>query len=168
MMLFIQSLLTGDFVSLRFKLAIVGIAWLLVAIAIIIDLFSGVRKARERGEMRTSIGFRQTVSKVVQYYAFLAFAFLFDCMLMLVLAAFWVEAPRVLPFSSIGACCFLIFIEWKSFMEKASDKYKKQFSRSVSDLATLLENREDLLHGLIEIIKKQVEESKSYNNEEDK
>ncbi|WP_165045125.1 phage holin family protein [Dysgonomonas sp. ZJ709] len=168
MTLFIQSFLTGDFVSLRFKLAIVGIMWLIVAIAIIIDLFSGVRKAKERGEMRTSVGFRQTVTKVVQYYAFLAFAFLFDCMLMLILSAFGVEEVRVLPFSSIAACCFLVFIEWKSFMEKANDKYKKQFNRSVSDLATLLENREDLLHGLVEIIKKQTEKQKQNNDEEDK
>lgn len=53
MLLIIESLLTGDFGTLRLKLAIVSIMWLLVTIAISLDLVSGWRKAEERGEQRT-------------------------------------------------------------------------------------------------------------------
>lgn len=164
--LFIHSLLAGDYVALQVKLAIVAIMWLLVAVAIVIDLFSGVRKAKERGELRTSVGFRQTVSKVVQYYAFLMFAFLFDCLLMLILTVFDVAESRILPFSTIACSCFLVFIEWKSFLEKAGDKTKKQLNKSVRDIITLLENRDDIAKGLAELIKKQLaEQSETVDND---
>lgn len=146
--LFINPFLSGDTVTLRTQIAIVGIMWLLVAIAIIIDLVSGIRKAKERGEMRTSYGFKQTVNKVVLYFGFMLFGFMFDC-----IGMFFYPLPIV----TLIASAFLIFIECKSVFEKAHDKDKRKFNRSLNELATLLENKDDLLKGISEMIKKQRE-----------
>ncbi len=148
--LIIQTLLTGDYQTARIDAAIIGIMWLLVAIAIVIDLFSGVRKARERGEMRTSYGFKQTVNKVVLYYAFMLFALMFDC-----IGMFFYPLPVV----TFVCAAFLIFIEGKSVFEKAHDKDKRKFTKSVEELVILLENREDLIKGLSELVKQKAEEN---------
>lgn len=148
--LIIQTLLTGDYQTARIDAAIIGIMWLLVAIAIVIDLFSGVRKARERGEMRTSYGFKQTVNKVVLYYAFMLFALMFDC-----IGMFFYPLPVV----TFVCAAFLIFIEGKSVFEKAHDKDKRKFTKSVEELTILLENREDLIKGLSELVKQKAEEN---------
>lgn len=154
-LLIIQSLLTNDYESLRIKLGIVAITWLFVAVAIIIDLISGVQKAKERGEMRTSYGFKQTVNKAVLYYAFMLFAFMFDG-----IGMFFYPLPIV----TFIAAAFLILIECKSVFEKAHDKDKRKFNKSLQELATLLQNKDDLAQGLIDIIKKQAEQSKDFEN----
>lgn len=147
--LFINPLLSGDTATLRSQIAIVAIMWLLVAIAIIIDLVSGIRKAKERGEMRTSYGFKQTVNKAVLYYAFMLFGFMFDC-----IGMFFYPLPIV----TLIASAFLIFIECKSVFEKAHDKDKRKFNRSLNELVTLLDNRDDLLKGITEIVRQKAEE----------
>lgn len=148
-LLIIQTLLMGNYETARIDAAIIGVMWLLVAIAIVIDLLSGVRKARERGEMRTSYGFKQTVNKVVLYYAFMLFALMFDC-----IGMFFYPLPIV----TFICAAFLIFIEGKSVFEKAHDKDKRKFTKSVEELAILLENREDLIKGLSELIKQKTED----------
>lgn len=137
--------------ELHMILAIIGIMWFLVALAICIDLFSGVRKAKERGEVRTSYGFQQTVNKVVMYYCFMLFALMFDC-----IGMFFYP----LPFTTLVAATFLIFIEFKSVLEKAHEKDKRKFNKSMRDLAILLDNREDLMNGFVEIVKQKMEDAK--------
>ncbi|MBB4036539.1 hypothetical protein GGR21_002445 [Dysgonomonas hofstadii] len=155
--LFIQSYLNGDYVSLETKLAIVAIMWLFVAIAITLDLISGWRKAKERNEARTSYGLRRTVTKVVFYYAMMFFAFMFDC-----IGTFFYP----LPYVTFIAAGFLIFIEGKSILEKAHDKDKRKLNNSLKDLSIMLDNRDDLIKGLTELVKK-ISEEKEVKNEKD-
>ncbi len=155
-LLFIHSLLTGDYTDLRIKLAIIAIMWLFVAIAITLDLISGWRKAKERGEAHTSYGLRQTVTKVVMYYAMMLFAFMFDC-----IGMFFYPQPYV-TFIAAG---FLIFIEAKSILEKAHDKDKKKLNKSLQDLSTMLNNKDDLIKGIAEIIKNQLTDKKEPEDE---
>ena len=148
----IHSLLRGDYSTVRIDALIIGIMWLLVACAIILDLFSGVRKAKERGEMRTSYGFKQTVNKVVLYYAFMLFALMFDC-----IGMFFYPLPIV----TFVCAAFLIFIEGKSVFEKAHDKDKRKFAKSVEELSVLFENKDDLIKGLAELIKQKQKEAEN-------
>lgn len=143
----VQHLLEGNYDELRFLLGIVIFTWLLVGIAIIIDLISGVRKAKERGEMRTSYGFKQTVNKVVLYYGFMIFALMFDCIGMFFYS---------LPFVTLISALFLIFIECKSVFEKARDKDKRKFNKGMQELAILLENKDDLVKGFVEVLRKEL------------
>lgn len=149
MLLFVQSLLNQDYPSLRFKLAIVGIMWLMVTIAMTIDLISGWHKAKERGEARTSYGLRRTVSKAVLYYALMLFAFMFDC-----IGTFFYAQPYI----TLIAAAFLIFIECKSILEKAHEKDKWKMNKSIEELYIMLDNKEDLLKGLSEILKNKIKE----------
>lgn len=157
MLLIIESLLTEDFVTLRLKLAIVSIMWLLVAIAISLDLISGWRKAKERGEQRTSYGLRRTVTKAVLYYALMLFAFMFDCIGMF----FYAE-----PYITLIAAAFLIFIEAKSILEKAHEKDKKKIGKSLEELTVIFENKDDLIKAITEIVKKQLKAPEEKNEKD--
>ncbi|MFV0467453.1 MAG: phage holin family protein, partial [Dysgonomonas sp.] len=42
--------------------------YLLVLMAVLVDLVAGCRKAKKRGELRSSYGFRKTVDKLGRYY----------------------------------------------------------------------------------------------------
>ena len=53
-------------------------AWIVVIVAMLIDLYFGVKKAKELGEATSSEGFRRTINKATYYFALMGFAFLFD------------------------------------------------------------------------------------------
>lgn len=148
MILFIQSFLNEDYQTLRFKLAIVAIMWLIVTLVMVFDLISGYKKAKERGEARTSYGLRRTVTKAVLYYALMLFAFIFDC-----IGTFFYS----LPYVTLITAAFLVFIEGKSILEKAHDKDKRKLNKSLEEIAVILDNRDDLIKGVAEIIKKHIE-----------
>lgn len=148
----IESFLTEDYDALKVKLAIIGIMWLLVAIAISIDLISGWKKAKQRGEARTSYGLRRTVTKTVLYYALMLFAFMFDC-----IGMFFYNQPCI----TLVAAAFLIFIEAKSIFEKAHDKDKRKLNKSLEDLSLLLEHKDDIAKGVAEILKNQLKEQEN-------
>jgi len=158
MLLIIESYLNQDFAEVRFRLAIVGIMWLFVAIAITLDLISGWRKAKERSEARTSYGLRRTVTKTVLYYAMMLFAFMFDCIGMFFYAQ---------PYVTFVAAGFLIFIEAKSILEKAHDKDRRKIGNSLKELSQIFDNRDDLLKGLFQLVK-QLSQEKEKNDEKDR
>lgn len=157
--LFIQSFLNKDYHTLKIKLAIVSIMWLLVTIAIGLDLVSGWRKAKERGEARTSYGLRRTVTKAVLYYALMLFAFMFDC-----IGTFFYPDPYI----TMLAAGFLIYIEGKSILEKAHDKDRRKLNKSLEELSIMLEHRDDLIKGVAEVIKNQVIKDKEAKNNNEK
>ncbi|MCC8036240.1 MAG: phage holin family protein [Rikenellaceae bacterium] len=143
-MLFIRSIIGGDHQALMSSLLLVLTMWLIVLAAIIIDLMSGIYKARITGVTRTSFGFRRTVSKLIQYYSVMLFALMFDIIASLVVG---------LPYFTMLASAFLVFIEAKSVYEKAGDKLRRNTAENLADLIKLLENRDDLVKGIAEIIK---------------
>lgn len=142
--LFINSFISKDYETLSTKLELVMIMWIIVLIAIAIDLISGLKKATLLGEIHTSYGFRRTVSKMVQYYGLLCFAFMFDVLSSPVLS---------LSYFSMLASFFLVFIEAKSVFEKAQDKDRRKINESIKDLIILIENKDNLLKGVSEILK---------------
>ena len=152
MLLFIQSLLEGDYPSLKIKLAIVAIMWMFVFISITIDLRSGYAKAKRRGEARTSSGLKRTVSKFTLYYSGLLFAFMIDAIIMYVLTSFSAPVP-VMPYITVIGSLYLIYVEARSVLEKAEDKGKARLGKNLSDLLTMLENREDVSKAMSEIIR---------------
>ncbi len=157
-LLFINEFLNKDYETLSTKLELVMIMWIIVLIAIIIDLISGLQKATLLGEIHTSYGFRRTVSKMVQYYGLLCFAFMFDILSSLVLP---------LSYFSLLASFFLVFIEAKSVFEKAQDKDRRRINESIKDLVILIENKDDLLKGVSEILKN-TENSQNEKNDDNK
>lgn len=144
MILFIDSILAHDYPQLTARLSLVLVMWLVVLAAVVINLIAGVNKARSAGIARTSYGFRRTVSKLVQYYSVMLFALMFD-----IIASLLVK----IPYFTMLASAFLVFIEARSVYEKAEDKIKKKAAENISHLLILLDNRDDLLKALSEILK---------------
>lgn len=147
--LFVNSFMSKDYDSLELKLELVMIMWIVVLVAIIIDLIAGVHKAKRLGEATTSQGFKRTVNKLVQYYGLLSFAFLFDILASIV---------EPLPYFTALAALFLVFIEAKSVFEKAEEKDRRKMSKEADKLVTILENRGDVLKAIAEILKKEEKE----------
>lgn len=74
----IIDILERDFTALYATLFVVCITWFMVLVAICIDLYFGVKKAKQIGECTTSEGFRRTINKATYYYALMMFALFFD------------------------------------------------------------------------------------------
>lgn len=142
--IFINSFINGDKLSLYGKLELVLIMWAIVLVAIMLDLIAGLRKANRLGELHTSYGFRRTVTKAVQYYGFMSFALLFDLLSSLVLP---------MPYVSMLASVFLVFIEAKSVFEKAQEKDRRKVNESLRDLIILVQNKDNILKGITQILK---------------
>lgn len=53
--------------------------YMLVFMVVGADLWSGVRKAKRRGEVRSSYGFKRTVDKLARYYNLLIALTVVDC-----------------------------------------------------------------------------------------
>jgi len=160
MTLFIDSLIKGDYITLKIKFAIVGIMWLFVLVAIAVDLKSGYSKAKQRGEARNSYGLKRTVSKFTLYYSCLLLAFMIDAIIMYVLTAFNAPVPAI-PYITVIGSAYLIYVEARSVMEKAEEKEKVRLTKNLSELIMLLDNKDDVIKALSETIKKaQENESK--------
>ncbi len=97
----------------------------LVFLSILADLWAGVRKARLRGELRTSYGLRRTVTKLSKSYNALVALTIIDAMQM---TGIWYlityngcSCIYFPVFTFIGAL-FIALIELKSICEKADVK----------------------------------------------
>ena len=122
---------------------IVTVGWMLFGIylglflMILADLWSGVRKAKRRGEMRSSYGYKRTIDKIARYYNALIALTVIDAMQM---AGIWYLTcyygwtvpifPIVTLIGAIGMCA----VEMKSIYEKADEKVKSDY-KEVAALA---------------------------------
>jgi hypothetical protein len=78
-LLFIPSLLAGDYRSFFIKLTIVLALWMIAIIASLIDLKTGIDASKRVGNFKTtSSGLRQTLKKDFQYFTLLVISLLFD------------------------------------------------------------------------------------------
>lgn len=140
--LFIPSIEAGDITLFKMKMIPVIACFICVTIAMLIDLGLGVMKAKERGEVRSSVGFRMTVSKSVMYYSLLFLCFLIDF-----LDSILVSAPFFILSASIGLIC----VEIKSWYEKA-DKKGKQMIDVASNIVL---KKDDIVKAVAEVINTQ-------------
>jgi hypothetical protein len=143
-LLLIEPFLLKEYDVFQLQVGIILIVWGLVLVAIAVDFVSGYRKAKQRGEARTSSGLRRTVDKAVRYYSLMIIALLFDCIVM-----FFLNYP-IVTFIFAG---FLFAVELKSIWEKADKKTKKTELDTILEIAELVKNKEDLVSKIIEIIK---------------
>ena len=115
----------------RPMLAIAGACIFFVILSMILDLISGLYKARQRGELRSSYGLSRTVSKFILYSRSVIIALMIDVMIhysrLFVLMHLQpiVGVPIVTCLMSI----FLCVIEFLSIREKAEEKTRKDMER---------------------------------------
>lgn len=119
--------------------------YLMVLLAILADLWSGVRKAKKNGVARTSYGFKKTVDKIARYYNVLLALTIVDAMQMGALwylekfySYHWPIFPVVTLVGAIGIC----LIEIKSIYEKAENKVRVE---NVANMAEkIITNKDDI------------------------
>ena len=110
-----------------------------------VDLWSGIRKAKKNGIMRSSYGFKRTVEKVGRYYNALFALTIIDAMQLTAiwyLETFYQYQIPFFPFVTLLGALGLAFIELKSIYEKAEDK--QRFHEAGAMLATVAKNKADV------------------------
>ena len=127
--------------------------YLLVLIAVLADLVSGVRKAKKMGLARRSKAFRRTIDKLARYYNALFALSIVDAMQLIAIAYLRaVESLDSLPlfplFTLLGAIGIAL-IELKSIFEKAEVK-EQQYRDTAEAIIKLLRNH-DVITNLINL-----------------
>lgn len=147
---------------------IIVLIWILFALYILVffmigaDFWSGIRKAKKNGIVRSSYGFRRTVEKIKEYYNAMIALTIIDAMQV---TALWYletyykyEIP-MFPFVTLVGAIGLCIIEIKSIYEKAEDK--QRFHEAGALLSSIAKHKTD-----IEEISKSVAEYLQNNSKE--
>lgn len=125
-----------------------------VMVAMIVDLVSGLIKAKQRGEIRTSYGLRRTVNKFIVYEGGVLIAIMIDVMIHFSHLLYLFRLDSIVGFPVITCIMgvFLCFIEYLSIREKASDKTKRLMTNGARLAMTMLD-KEKLSEIVAEAIK---------------
>lgn len=112
-----------------------------------VDLFFGIRKAKENGEATTSTGFKKTCDKARKYISPFMATVCIDLI-----------ACTVLPFPVFSMIWsgYCVFCEFVSIREKSWQK--AEIRKQEKTVSILLENKEDLARAFAEIMKEQEKE----------
>ena len=130
---------------------IIVLIWILFALYILVffmigaDFWSGIRKAKKNGIVRSSYGFRRTVEKIKEYYNAMIALTIIDAMQV---TALWYletyykyEIP-MFPFVTLVGAIGLSIIEIKSIYEKAEDK--QRFHEAGALLSSIAKHKTDI------------------------
>jgi len=117
-----------------FQFAVIG--YILVMIAMTIDLVCGIRKARIRGEYTNSTALSRTITKFVTYEGAMLIATGVDVFIHV--GRIWEltgwEILLGVPIITCIAGIFIMIVEWISIREKADEKTKKDM-RTAAEVA---------------------------------
>ena len=135
------------------QLIIVLLCYVVDIVAIIIDLRSGIKKAQQRGEYRSSTGYRRTIEKATKYFNFLIFGLLFDTLQITVCYLLHNQVGSNLPnipFITIIFAVGILIIEVKSVYEKAENKTKNEIKDAAKTAKEVIKiiKEEGLLDGI--------------------
>lgn len=152
------------------ELFVVG--WMLFGIyievfaMILADLWSGIRKAKIRGEVRSSYGYKKTIDKIARYYNALIALTVIDVMQMAgiwYLTCYYGWSVPIFPVVTLLGALGISLVELKSIYEKADEKVKGDYKDVASLVAEIAKHRDapaDILKAFGEYLKKQKEETK--------
>lgn len=127
------------------RLGIILFIYIVVLFVVVLDLWSGVRKAKRRKEYRSSAGYRRTVEKLARYYNLI---FAFTATDSLQMGFLWQYNSEngshfpMLPFFTLAVALFICFIEIKSIFESADKKTRKQYHDAAAQIAEMLRHKE--------------------------
>jgi hypothetical protein len=147
-----------EFSQIYGALYVCAFLYTIVLFAIIADLISGVRKAKKRGDARTSTGYKKTVDKITRYYNMLFVVSLIDVILVVSQVHALFHIPVLPYFTALGALA-LCLIELKSIYESAEDKLKKEIGGIGSLAGSIIKNKGDM-EALVSEIEKYTKEKR--------
>lgn len=134
-------------------LSIVVAACIVVFFAMVIDLVSGLMKAKQRHEIRSSWGLKRTLSKFIMYEGGMLIAAGVDLLIHLshLLQLFHLDLIYGIPVITCLLGIFLLLVEFLSVREKADEKTKTEISRA-ADAAAKLISADDLAEAIAKAI----------------
>ena len=117
-------------------------AMVVVFFAMMVDLGSGLRKAKQRGEVRSSQALKRTITKFITYEGSMVIALGVDVLIHLsrILQLFGLDIIYGAPVITCLVGVFLCAVEFMSVREKADQKTKKEITNTAEVLAKLLQN----------------------------
>lgn len=102
-------------VELKHKAIIIFIFWIIMVIAVFIDLWTGVEKAKVKHEKIYSDKLRRTISKIGEYWRVQIMFLLFD-----IIGSF--ISVYNLPYASMLGTVCIVYIELRSVFENLKEK----------------------------------------------
>lgn len=149
-----KYLIMGIFEDIERMLSVMVVAMVIVFVAMVVDLASGINKARLNGKIKTSWGLKRTMSKFIMYEGGLLIAGGVDVLMHFshLYDLFCLHAIKGVPVITCLVGAFLCVVEFMSVREKASVKMKKEFGETAKMLGQLA-SREDFVKVLAEALR---------------
>lgn len=133
-LLFIPSIMNKDWSHLNGLLAVLAVLYSCVFVSVLIDLFFGVKRAKQLKVVRTSFGYRRTITKLTSY---------FGLMIMLTIGDIVASVVFEMPYFTVVGAIGIVLIEAKSVFENL-----RQENKNVDDIQKVLlkifENKEEI------------------------
>lgn len=118
-------------------------------VSMAVDLFFGIKKARQNGEATTSMGLKKTCDKARKYFSPFMVTVCIDLIACIVMP---------FPVFSMIWAGYCVFCEFMSVREKSWQK--AEIRKQEKTISILLENKDDLAKAFAEVLKKQQEAEK--------
>lgn len=134
-------------------LSVVVMACFIVLCAMVIDLISGLAKAKQRGEIRSSWGLKRSLNKFIMYEGGMLIAAGIDVLMHAshIYQLVRLEAIYGIPIITCLLGVFLLVVEFFSVREKANEKTRTEMSR-VAELAEKMVHKDELVDALTKAI----------------
>lgn len=141
------------FIGTESMISIVVAACIVVFLAMIIDLGSGLMKAKQRHEIRSSWGLKRTLNKFIMYEGGMLIAAGVDLLIHFshLLQLFHLDLIYGIPVMTCLLGIFLLLVEFLSVREKADEKTKTEIARA-ADAASRLISADDLAEAIAKAI----------------
>ena len=123
-----------DWSQINVLLTVLAVLYACVFMSVIVDLFFGVKRAKRLKIVRTSYGYRRTITKLTSY---------FGLMIMLSIADIVASVVFDMPYFTVIGAIGIILVEAKSVFE-----HLRQETKNVEDVQKMLfklfENKEEI------------------------
>ena len=130
----IRLIMNKDWSNFNSLLTVLAVLYTCVFLSVLIDLFFGVRRAKRLKIVRTSFGYRRTITKLTSY---------FGLMIMLSIADIVASVVFDMPYFTVIGAIGIILVEAKSVFE-----HLRQETKNVEDVQKMLfklfENKEEI------------------------
>jgi len=131
---FIPSIMNQDWARLKALITVLVVLYTCVFASVLIDLFFGVKRARRLNIIRTSYGYRRTITKLTSYFGLL---------LILTIADIAASVVFNMPYFTVIGAIGIVIVEGKSVFENLKQE-EKNIEEVQKALFKLFENKEEI------------------------
>jgi len=126
--------MNGDWSRLNALLTVLAVLYACVFLSVLIDLYFGVKRAKRLKIVRTSFGYRRTITKLTSYFGLL---------LMLTIADIAASVIFKMPYFTVIGAIGIVIVEAKSVFENIREEEKNVAEVQIL-LLKLFENKEEI------------------------